>query len=239
MKEWESNDGNTELYNGDCLEVMDKLIEEGVKIDLIVTSPPYNIKDFHANQIKYSNYEGNSMTEETYQKWQIEVLNRCYDLLEDGGSIMYNHKVRIKKGEMIHPLEWLFKTKFILKQEITWWQKKGANVDKCRFFPFSERIYWLTKSPKTKMINVDKIQDVIEFVPTHKRKDTGHPAVMPFEIAEMLIKPFGDKIKILDPFMGVASTGVACKNLKMKFIGIELDEGYFDIGVERIKNNSK
>ncbi len=224
------------LEQGDCLEVMDKLIKEGVKVDLIVTSPPYNIKDFHANQLRYSNYEGNNMNEETYQNWQIEVLNKCFDLLDDGGSVMYNHKVRIKKGQMIHPLEWLFKTKFTLKQEITWWQKKGANVDKCRFFPFSERIYWLTKTPKTKMVNVEKLQDVIEFVPTHKRKDIGHPAVMPFEVAEKLIKPFEEAKVVLDIFLGAGSTGIACKKLGKDFIGIELEENYLNIAKERINN---
>ena len=222
------------LYNGDCLSVMDKLIKDGVKVDLIITSPPYNITDFHANCLKYSNYEGNAMNEQTYQNWQVEVLDKCYDLLSDDGSIMYNHKVRIKGGKMIHPLEWLSKSKFVIKQEVTWWQKKGANVDKIRFFPFSERIYWMTKSTKTKMKNNDCIQDVIDFTPTHKRKDTGHPAVMPHEIAEILIKPFNDSAIVLDPFMGVASTGVACKKLGRKFIGIELDKSYFDIAKKRL-----
>lgn len=222
------------LYNGDCLKIMEQMSDASV--DLIITSPPYNIKDFHANQNKYENYSGNDMNESAYQNWQINVLNEAYRILKHDGSMMYNHKVRISKGRAIHPLEWLLKTKFVFKQEIVWWQKKGANTDKIRFFPFSERIYWLTKDAKTKMCNQDNLQDVIELVPTHTRKQNLHPAVMPLELANILIKPFPQAKTILDMFMGSGTTGVASVNNNRDFIGIELDEAYFTNASQRIRN---
>ena len=223
------------LIQGDCLDVMSK-IPDG-SIDLIVTSPPYNIGNMKSNMIKYGTYAGNNMKESEYQAWQIEFLNECYRVLKDTGSMFYNHKVRIKKGIALHPLEFILKSEFILKQEIVWDMGKSANCDKIRFFPFSERIYWLVKSPKTKLHNVDNLSDVWRCVPTHKRKETGHIAVMPEEIVSNILNNIDGDI-VLDPFMGSGTTGIACKNLNRKFIGIELDENYFNLAKERIHKHA-
>ena len=226
-----------EIYNEDCLLGLKGLPSDS--IDLVVTSPPYNIKDFHSNDIKYDNYEGNDLPEEGYQDWIVEVLNELHRVLKPNGSVMFNHKVRISDGLMIHPLEFLYKTDFKIKQEIVWWQNKGANVDKSRFFPFSERVYWLTKRNETKMYNVDNVQDVIRYVPRHSRKDTQHPAVMPYEVAEILTKPFGDNLVVLDPFVGSGTTFVVAKDLGHKFIGFEISEKYTNLSKERVKNHVK
>lgn len=50
------------------------------------------------------------MNEEDYQKWQTEILNGCYRVLKKDGSMFYNHKNRIHKGEIISPYKWLFNT---------------------------------------------------------------------------------------------------------------------------------
>ena len=234
MRHYKSEDKKITLVNGDCLEVMDKMIEKGVKVDLIITSPPYNIGKMHSNKIQVGTYSGNDMKEEDYQQWQIEVMNKCYMLLKDNGSMFYNHKIRIKNGVGIHPFAWVSKTKFIFKQEITWDMGKSANCDKIRFFPFSERIYWLVKTPKAKLFNKENLSDVWRVVPTHKRKDIGHIAVMPTDICGNILQAFPKDVVILDPFMGSGTTGVVCKNLDRNFIGIELDENYYNIAKERI-----
>ena len=69
------------------------------------------------------------------------------------------------------------------------------------------------------------------------KERTGHPAQFPLSLAEdHLISWSNEGDIILDPFMGSGTTGVACKNLNRKFIGIELDEGYFNIAKERIES---
>ena len=223
-----------ELLHGDCLELM-KDIPDG-SVDLIITSPPYNIGNMKSNTIQYGTYAGNNMKEQDYQRWQIEFLNESHRVLKDTGSMFYNHKVRIKKGVALHPLEFILKSNFLLKQEITWDMGKSANCDKIRFFPFSERIYWLVKNPKTKLYNIDNLSDVWRCVPTHKRKETGHIAVMPEEIVMNILNNI-DGDTVLDPFMGSGTTGVACKNLNRNFIGMELDEDYFNMAKERIESH--
>jgi modification methylase len=220
-----------QVIQGDCLEVM-KTLEDN-SIDMVLTSPPYNIGKMHSNSLQFGSYGGNDMKEEEYQNWQIEFLNECFRVLKDNGSMFYNHKIRIKGGVGIHPMEWILKSNFIFKQEITWDMGKSANSDKIRFFPYSERIYWLVKNPKTKIYNVENLSDVWRIVPTNKRKNTGHIAVMPTEIAERIIKATNYQT-ILDPFAGSGTTGVACKNTNRNYILIEKEPEYIDIINERL-----
>lgn len=220
-----------EVIQGDCLEVMKDMPDKSV--DMVLTSPPYNIGKMHSNSLQFGSYDGNDMKEEDYQKWQIDFLDECFRVLKDTGSMFYNHKIRIKDGVGIHPMKWILQSNFILKQEITWDMGKSANSDKIRFFPYSERIYWLVKNPKTKINNIENLSDVWRVVPTNKRKDIGHIAVMPTEIAERIIKTTDYKL-ILDPFAGSGTTGVACKNLNRNYILIEKEPEYIDIINKRL-----
>lgn len=78
--------------------------------------------------------------------------------------------------------------------------------------------------------------DTIKYSKMEKRI-LGHPCSKPLGLMEKVVERFSEECEtILDPFMGSGTTGVACKNLNRKFIGIELDENYFKIARERIEN---
>ena len=225
-----------ELRQGDCLELMKELPSEA--IDLIITSPPYNLgKTHHTGNNRfegYKTYEDN-MPEEEYQKWQIEVLQECFRILKHDGSLFYNHKNRIRGGVQISPYEWIFLTDFTIKQEIVWFNG-SQNFDKCRFYPMTERIYWLTKSSKTKMVNTINHHDVFgvkEWKPQGTKNE--FKRAFPVELPQDIISCFPNANIVLDPFMGSGSTGVACVNTGRKFIGMELDPGYFEIAKNRIE----
>lgn len=223
---------NTMLLNDDCLSAL-----KGIKdasVDLIITSPPYNLGNKHHTGNKHHNPYDDNMAEEDYQEWQVNVLNECFRVLKDNGSLMYNHKNRIKNGEQISPYQWLFKTKFVVKQEIVWFNG-SQNFDKIRFYPMTERIYWLAKSNKTKLYNAINHHD---FFNKSEWKAEGtnksHTRAYPVKLCEDLISCFPDSKIVLDPFMGSGTTGVACKLLGKDFIGIELNEEYFNLAKERI-----
>ena len=73
--------------------------------------------------------------------------------------------------------------------------------------------------------------------PYSANKKQIHPTQKPVELCEWLIKTYTNENEtVLDNCMGSGTTGVACKNLNRKFIGIELDEKYFNIAKERIEN---
>ena len=76
-------------------------------------------------------------------------------------------------------------------------------------------------------------RSVVKF--NHETKPS-HPTQKPVDLMEYLIRTYtneGDVV--LDNCMGSGTTGVACRNLNRKFIGIEMDEGYFEIAKDRIK----
>lgn len=68
------------------------------------------------------------------------------------------------------------------------------------------------------------------------KKTNTHPCVMPVEVMKRIVGILPDGIIVVDPFMGSGTTGVACKQLGIDFIGCELDEEYFGIAKERIEN---
>jgi modification methylase len=224
------------LLQGDCLEMMKDIPDDS--IDLIITSPPYNLGKTHHtgnNRFKsYSEYDDN-MPEELYQQWQVDVLNECFRILKPTGSLFYNHKNRIKNGEQIEPYRWIYRTPFIVKQEIIW-QNGSQNFDKIRFYPMTERVYWLAKDKKTKLFNSINHHDLFKSNEWKPVKTKGEfKRAFPVEMPQDIISCFPDAEIVLDPFMGSGTTGVACVNTGRKFIGIELDEGYFEIAQKRIE----
>ena len=227
-----------DLMQGDCLELM-KGIPDG-SVDLIITSPPYNLGNTHHTGNKrfkpYGKYN-DDMKELDYQAWQVEVLNECFRILKDDGSMLYNHKNRISKGVQITPYQWILKTDFIVKQEIVW-QNGSQNFDKIRFYPFTERIYWLAKSPKTKLFNAINHHDVFTKADWNRVGTKGKfKRAFPLTMVEDLLACFPNADVVLDPFMGSGTTGVACIDSNRSFIGMELDEDYFNIAEERIMNH--
>lgn len=226
------------LLQGDCLELM-KNIPDG-SVDLIVTSPPYNLGNtHHTGDKRFKPYgkHNDDMKELDYQAWQVEVLNECFRVLKDDGSILYNHKNRISKGVQITPYQWILKTDFTIKQEIVW-QNGSQNFDKIRFYPFTERVYWLAKSPKTKLYNAINHHDVFTKADWNSVGTRGKfKRAFPVKMVDDLLTCFPNARVVLDPFMGSGTTGVACKNHNRNFIGMELDEDYFNIAKERIENH--
>jgi modification methylase len=223
-----------DLYHGDCLEVMKQIIDGS--IDITVTSPPYNLGNKHHTGNKSHNPYHDNLPEKEYQEQQIEILNEIYRLTKDDGSILYNHKNRIKNGTQITPYEWILKTNWVIKQEIVWFNG-SQNFDKIRFYPMTERVYWLAKSSKTKLINTINHHDLFnksEWKPEGINK--AHTRSYPEKLVEDLLLCFPNSNNVFDPYMGSGTTGKVAKKLNRNFIGIELDEQYFNIAKQRINN---
>jgi modification methylase len=223
-------DGIT-IYHGDCREILPQL---DVKVDLVITSPPFNLgNDHHTANFKHNPYD-DDLPEGVYQSQQAQILDCLFGMVVEDGSLWYQHKNRIKDGVMITPYEWLCKTKWLRKQEIVW-SNGSPNMDNCRFYPFTERIYWLVKSERTHLVNILKRTDDWHIEP--EGTEGKHKRAFPLEIPSNILACFPDADLILDPFLGSGTTAVAAKILGRKCIGIEISEAYCEIAARRLSQS--
>jgi len=220
-------------YNEPNLETMAKMPD--CFLDLTVTSPPYNLgKKHHTGNNVFDSYDeyNDDLPEDVYQSKQIEMLNELYRVTKEGGSVMYNHKNRIRNGLQISPYEWLFKTKWTIKQEVVWFNG-SQNFDKIRFYPMTERIYWLSKGTDTNFTNAINQHDLIKDNAEGTNKE--HKRAFPLSLARRFIMCFPDAKVIYDPYMGSGTTAIACIEEKREFIGSEISKKYFDECSKRIE----
>ena len=225
---FEDKEHGITLYCGDCREILPLLPDKSV--DLTVTSPPYNLgNNHHTKKKKHVPYD-DEMEEKQYQEFQIQVLGSCYYKIIDGGWLFYNHKNRIQKQRMITPYEWLLRLPFIIRQEVVW-NNRTPNMDKIRFFPFTERIYCLANG-KAQMFNKNSLTDDWHITPVGT--ENAHTRAFPLKIVLncMSVVSFHT---VLDPFCGSGTTLVAAKQLGRKAIGIEISEKYCAIAVDRLR----
>lgn len=223
-----------ELIQGNCLEILSQIPDDSV--DLTLTSPPYNLgRNHHTGSKRHDPYK-DDLPEDEYQNEQLKLLRELYRITKDCGSVLYNHKNRIREGAQITPYEWLLRSDWVVKQEIVW-INRSQNFDKIRFYPWTERIYWLSKSRDTKLSNVINHHDVFDF---NEWKPVGtkgaHTRAFPEKMAVDILTCFPSAKTVLDPYMGSGTTGVACVNTGRNFIGIERDPEYFKISEQRIYN---
>jgi len=218
------------IYHADCMELM-KDIPDG-SVDLVLTSPPYNLgSNHHTGNRKHNPYCDN-MDESEYQQWQINILNECCRILKDNGSILYNHKNRIKAGVQITPYQWLLKTNLIIKQELVWFNG-SQNFDKIRFYPMTERIFWLSKNINTDFYNTINRHDLFNW--EAEGIDKQHTRAFPLKMAKELICCFPNAKIVLDCFSGSGTTAMACIDLDRSYICIEKDKDYYEASLKRIQ----
>lgn len=228
---------------GDVLEVLRQMPDESV--DLVVTSPPYNLKNSTGNGMKdgrggkwskaalMNGYEdhGDNMPHDEYSAWQKECLIEMLRVTKEDGAVFYNHKWRVQAGLLQDRQDIV--SGLPVRQIIIWRRKGGINFNPGYFLPTYEVIYLLAK-PKFKLAKkANAYGDVWEFGQEMKNP---HPAPFPVELIERVISSTSAQI-VLDPFMGSGTTAIAAMNLGRDWIGIELSKKYCEMADERIKNH--
>jgi modification methylase len=227
----------------DVLVALKKIHDDSA--DMGVTSPPYNKqenkKGWLVDNVRYD-IATDKKTETVYQSEQIQVLNELYRVIKPGGSFFYNHKVRWEKGVMLHPILWLSKTQWNVRQEIIWDRGIAANIRGWRFWQVEERIYWLYKPRNKEDLIGEELQSkhalctsVWKIRPENKNS---HPAPFPIEIpARCIYSVMNDKSgTVIDPYCGSGTTLVAAKLLGHNYIGIDISERYIEETKKRLEN---
>jgi len=220
------------IYHGDCRDILTQLLSNSV--DLVITSPPFNQawnKKHHTGS-KWEKYYEDDLPEEIYQQQQADILNLLWTNTKDTGSLWYHHKNRIRFGLSITPYQWLLKTHWLVKQEIVWFNR-SSNFDKRRFYPMTERLYWLAKSVDTRLDNVISKHD--DWHIEAEGANGTFKRAFPEELVNNILRCFPTAEIILDPFLGSGTTAYCAKKLNRKCIGIEKEERYCEIAANRCR----
>lgn len=241
------------LYNDDCIEVMNQLYKDGIKVDAIITDPPYgttscswdtiipfadmwncikNIRKNNSPTLLFGNEPFNSylrisnIDEYKYDiYWQKERATNIFQLKKRPAKVIETINVFYKEQPTYNPQ--MVKYEGPLRTNKVKDGKLGNLVDAGGKKP----IEYQDKGVRYPLQVVQFKRDILT--------SNLHPTQKPVALMEYLIKTYtneGDTV--LDFTMGSGTTGVACKNLNRNFIGIEKDENYFNIAKERIENNS-
>jgi len=235
------------LYNDDCFNVFEELISKDIKVDMVLTDPPYNI---------------------TANKWDTSLdLKKMWEKLEQ----LIKHKGNIllfSSGMFTHQLA--LSNPKLYRYELIWKKSKCGSPFTAKYMPLKKHenilvfgesasyykpqmskgepykrdftsykknnMEYGVKGCKTDNKGTRHPISVLDFPQKWRRQDQLHPTQKPVPLLEFLIKSYcREEGIVLDFTMGSGSTGVACLNTNRNFIGIELDKDYFNIAKERIK----
>jgi modification methylase len=226
------------IHVGDCLKFMQSLPDKCV--DLVVTSPPYNMGQFTRNggANVYENYSGNDMEENDYREWIWKIIYQIERITR--GYWAFNIKYRYKNNRCILPHWVLDKTTTNLRNEIIWKYGYYVDVNNDKFYPGHEHIFISSKNSETKIDHheLSKLGDVWEIPAARIVDGIGgkiHPAPFPSIIPQRIIEAVtvSDGV-VFDPFMGSGTSAVACERLGRRWFGCEISEAYCSIAQKRI-----
>lgn len=240
------------LYNGNCLDIMKEI--EDSSIDMVLVDPPYgttpikwdSVIDFtllwkEYNRILKSNAAICIFAQEPFASylrlsnikyyrydwyWEKERLTNVFQIKKRCGKTVENICVFYKEQCTYNPQKTIYTGKKVTNKigENARWSVTQAGYEQTTK-PF-EYIDDGTRHP-TQVLRINR---------DNPRKRV-HPTQKPVALMEYLIKTYTNEGDIvLDNCMGSGTTGIACKNLNINFIGIELNEQYFNIAKERIEN---
>ncbi len=232
-----------QLIKGDTLSTI--LSIPNNIVNLGITSPPYNKQENNngwlVTNVTYDNYV-DSIPENEYQNNQITILNELYRITVPGGSFFYNHKLRWEQGKLYHPMDWIHKTLWTIKQEIIWDRIIAANIRGWRFWQIDERIYWLYKPISNKLIGKELKSSDAKLTSIWRGPPDGnniHPAPFPIWIPARIIISLLDNDTnglVIDPYIGSGTTAIAASLLGHNYIGIDCSADYLQIAQDRLNN---
>lgn len=223
---------NYRLWCGGCMDLLPDIrydLFQHQQKYIIVTDPPFNIG------YKYNTYH-DKMSEEDYREMLCEVFGWV-----SGPSVCIHYPEQLYQLaiDIGRPPErvvsWVYNTNN---------RKQHRDIAFFGITPDFKRVLQPYKNPNDKRIKRliangslgTPIYDWwnINIVKNTSKEKTAHPCQMPLEVMRNIIGILPEDYIIIDPFMGSGTTGVACRQLNRKFIGIELDKEYYEIAYKRI-----
>jgi site-specific DNA-methyltransferase (adenine-specific) len=246
MKEYYKNELTT-IYNGDCLEVMDYLIEQGVKVDAIITDPPYGTTACSwDNVIPFD------------KMWErLKKLRKDKTPIVLFGSEPFSSHMRMSNIKE-YKYDWIWDKGFGRQPQLANIQPMKRHEiisvfgNVINYYPQGEELttpyyssgagnndgssneHKLGLKKKAKLYTHKTPDTMLKFTP-HSNTNIFHPTQKPLELMKYLIETYTKKGDlILDFTSGSFTTCVGAEQLNRRSIGIELEKKYCDVGVKRL-----
>lgn len=215
-------------------------------VDAVITDPPYNIglfmherntnlKKMRENQFAYAGWD--NMEYKAWKRNMSRFLTQCARVLKKRGTLIMFMSI-IKVADII---ELATKLGFYYKTTGVWHKTNPMPRNMNLQFVNSTEcwIYFIYKGTSGTFNNDGNVKhDFLEspVCPNSEKNFGKHPTQKPLKILKELIGCVTNEGEVvLDPFMGSGSTCVACDILRRRYIGIEIEEKYFDIANSRIQ----
>lgn len=224
-----------DLKKGDCLELMKDIPDKS--IDAVITDPPYNIsRENHFSSMGRSGID--------FGEWdkgfdQVSYLSEVFRVLKMGGTaVIFNSR------ENVGLLKQYADEHNLLFKDIIYWVKSNPmprNRDR-RYVTSVENAVTIVKKGKKWTFNRQRptYENGLFKYPIVSPKERIHPTQKPVQLMEDLVRIHSNENDvILDPFLGSGSTGITCINTNRNFIGMEVNEEYFNKAKNRIEKAKK
>lgn len=247
---------NFALYHGDCLEELKRFPEN--YFDMIFADPPYFLSSGSFScqngkmvSVKKGDWDLSKGFQDDFN-FHLNWIKECRRVLKPNGTIWISGTYH-----SIYQCGFILQnTKYHILNDISWFKPNAAPNLSCRFFTAShETLIWAKKEKKAKhTFNYQEIKNgnwtEDEFkkpylqmrsvwsmgTPKKEEKQFGkHPTQKPLDLLKRIILAStkeGDIV--LDPFTGSSTTGVAANLHKRKFVGIDSDESYLNLSLQRL-----
>ena len=236
------------LYQGDCLEIMDILIKNKVKVDCIICDLPYGTTQSEWDKIIPFDEMWSRVNKITHVRSNIvlfgsepfssrlrmsNIKNYKYDIIWDKGRGKDPMNAKNRPMKRHENISIFYKKKGIYNPQMIKLDKPDVRKNN----KVTTSSLWNKNGDIVlNKVYTERYPTSILVCANNNHKDRVHPSQKPIDLLEWLIKTYSNENDlILDFTMGSGSTGVACMNTNRKFIGIEIDEKYFNIAKERIE----
>lgn len=225
------------IYNADAYEKIDHLIKYGIRVDHIITDPPYNISQ--ENNFNTMNNPRSGIDFGEWDRGKFDLFSwipKYLKILNKDGSIVIFCSYRYI-SYIIDVLE----NNGVIVKDVLVWQKSNPmprNIAR-RYVQDMEFAIWGVKKGAKWVFNKSKEKSYersLFFAPLVAGKERlGHPTQKSLKIMKEIIEIHTNKDQtILDPFMGSGTTGQAALELGRQFIGIEKEKDFFEICKKRL-----
>ena len=237
-----------ELYNDDGIKIMRQLIEEGIEVDAVIADIPYGIHNNKFDEVIPFDDMWDCLTKLVKPKGNIVLFAGglfTYKLALSNTKL-FRYELIWKKSKCGSPLTAKYMP--LKKHEnILVFGKSAAYYEpqmqkgkpyKRKYTPNKvNNLGFGIKGVQTDNKGTRHPTTILDFPQKWRRQDQLHPTQKPVELMEFLVKSYcPENGLVLDFTMGSGSTGVACRNTNRNFIGVEINENYYNIAKDRIEN---